>query len=380
MPHLARSAAPPPPGPALNYSAMRLRWCGLALRDFLRRWAIYAVVGAAVASAGAVGWHHIIAAVSAWFVMPLFYAASQGAWLAVALPVQVLFGTACVWAARNLLWPPHWAESERALPIARAQLLRSDATVVLIALIPLFLLYVIGAASLLGHKADWLMPVRGRAVSALLLAALLTVVAGVALLQRLRLPRFAGVQLLKPGALRPAPLHVFGKLRWPLALIAWPLWRGPARRTGFAWAAGAAALLVPAPALVVVGHGEPWFMAGASLLCLMVATRVNALARIEFAELFAAALMLPLAQAPLQHARAALGLLAVVPGLLALCATAQWLHAPGLRPAVLWAWPLACLAVCFFEVQSQPAEASNKAGRWLLSLVVCVCLATEVLA
>jgi hypothetical protein len=130
----------------------------------------------------------------------------------------------------------------------------------------------------------------------------------------------------------------------------------------------------------VVGHGEPWFMAGASLLCLMVATRVNALARIEFAELFAAALMLPLAQAPLQHARAALGLLAVVPGLLALCATAQWLHAPGLRPAVLWAWPLACLAVCFFEVQSQPAEASNKAGRWLLSLVVCVCLATEVLA
>ena len=40
----------------LGYHAMRLRWCGLALLAFLRRWAAYFVVAGAVAGAGAVGY------------------------------------------------------------------------------------------------------------------------------------------------------------------------------------------------------------------------------------------------------------------------------------------------------------------------------------
>jgi hypothetical protein len=47
---------------------------------------------------------------------------------------------------------------------------------------------------------------------------------------------------------------------------------------------------------------------------------------------------------------------------------------------VLIAWAAACLLACVVEVSSQPAEASAKASRWLFSLIVCLCLASEVIA
>ncbi len=73
-------------------------------------------------------------------------------------------------------------------------------------------------------------------------------------------------------------------------------------------------------------------------------------------------------------------MLAVLPGVLGLCAAALALRAPGLRVAVLAVWALACLGSCVAEVLSTPADAATKAGRWLFTLVLCVCLATEVLA
>jgi hypothetical protein len=47
---------------------------------------------------------------------------------------------------------------------------------------------------------------------------------------------------------------------------------------------------------------------------------------------------------------------------------------------VLAAWALACLGGCTVEVLAAPADAAAKAGRWLFTLILCVCLATEVLA
>jgi hypothetical protein len=376
----------------LPYGLMRRRWCGLALLAFMRRWAAYLAVAATVAGAGAAGWQDIIPAVAAWLVLPLFYASTHGAWLLPATVLQALAGAACVGGARSLLWPAAWGEAERALPIPRAATLHSDAAVVLLTLLPLALLVAIGAGAVLAHHPAWLRPTQGRAVAALLLACAGAWALGVALLQALRLPprgraasaKAAGV-LARAGAdlqpLQPRyPLRSLRPLNWPLALLLMPLWRGPARRTGWTLLFGSAAVALPALGLAWMQSGEAWWLAACALLALLVATRVNHLARLETTELFDACHPLPLAPAPLQRARAALGVLAVLPGIAGLCAVALGLRAPGLRVPVLSSWALACLAGCTVEVLSAPADAATKAGRWLFTLVLCVCLATEVLA
>jgi hypothetical protein len=383
----------------LPYGDLRLRWCGLALLAFMRRWAAYLAVAATVAGAGAVGWQEIIPAVAAWLVLPLFWASTQGAWPLPATLLQAGAGAACIWGARSLLWPSAWAEAERALPIPRAATLRSDLLVVLLTLLPVGLLLVVGTASVLGHHPAWLLPTQGRALAALAVACAGAVMLGVALLQAGRQPagRWArwrapkGVALgvhrtesggsacLPPGA-AVAALRILSPLRWPLALLVLPLWRGPARRTGWTLLLGSAAVAVPALGLTLLQGGEPWWLVACSGLALLVATRVNHLARLETAELFDACRNLPVAPAPLQHARAALGLLAVLPGIVGLCTVALGGRAPGLRVAVLATWALACLGGCTVEVLSAPADAATKAGRWLFTLVLCICLATEVLA
>ena len=356
---------------------MRLRWCGLALRAFLRRWGVYVLVAATVAGAGAAGWQQIIAALAAWLVLPLFFAASQGAWLLLALLLQALFGAACVWAMRSLLWPPAWGESERALPLPAGVTRRSDVVVVLIGLTPLLLLEATGALALLAHQPAWLQPVRGRAVASLLLACLISVALGVMLLQRARRPPSGGATL-SPHLGGTRQTRRMSGLR---ALVWLPLWRGPARRTGWTLALGMLLLLSPMAGLWRLPVGEPWWLAVYSLAGLWLATRISHLSRIEFEDLLQAALSLPLAQTGLKTARAALGLLAMLPGLLGLTLMVHLLRAPGLRVAVLWIWAVACAASAAVEVLSPPAaDPATKSGRWLFSLICCLCLASEVIA
>ena len=383
------SAPQPLPAP-LPYGVMRLRWCGLVLLAFMRRWVAYLLVAATLAGAGAAGWQDIIPAVAAWLVLPLFYASAQGAWLLPAALLQALAGGAAVWGARSLLWPAAWGEAERALPIPRAATVRSDAAVVALTLLPLGVLMAVGTGAVLAHRPAWLQPTQGRALMALLLACVGSVALGVALLQALRRPAGGGLRrLVAPSAaegvasvaVRPLrPLAALRPLHWPLVLLALPLWRGPARRTGWALLFGTVAVAVPAIGLTSLRSGAPWWLAACSLLALLVATRVNHLARLETADIFDACRHLPLAAAPLQHARAALGVLAVLPGIVGLCAAAIFWRAPGLRVPVLATWALACLGACTAEVLSAPADAATKAGRWLFTLVLCICLATEVLA
>jgi hypothetical protein len=336
-----------------------------------------------------VGWQDIIPAVAAWLVLPLFYASTHGAWLLPATLLQALAGAAGVWGARSLLWPAGWGEAERALPIPRSATLRSDALLVLLTLLPLAVLVAVGAGTVLAHHPAWLRPTQGRAVAALLLACAGAVALGVALLQALRLPprgpaasaEATGVHARAAAALQPLqPLRALRPLKWPLSLLLMPLWRGPARRTGWTLLFGSVVVALPALGLAWMHSGEAWWLAACTGLALLVATRVNHLARLETTELFDACHPLPLATAPLQRARAALGVLAVLPGIAGLCAVTLGLRAPGLRVPVLSTWALACLAGCTVEVLSAPADAATKAGRWLFTLVLCVCLATEVLA
>jgi hypothetical protein len=370
--------------PQLTYGAMRLRWCRLALLAFVQRWAVYIVVAVAVLGAGATGFVTIIMGAAAWLVLPLFYAAGQGFWLLPAVLLQTLVGAAAVWGMRHLLWPLPWAQAERALPIADAERMRSDLLVVLIALLPLLLLYGAGAASLWGQNPEWLRPFRLRAVGALLVAAAASLLLGVGLLQRMRRPAFASARRVRAPVVLSLTASLTASLaasthgvHWSVALLLWPLWRGPARRTGQALWWGSGLLLVPAVAMALSHVGTAWWLAALALCTLLVATRINHLAREELGPLLQAGTMLPLRLDVAERLRASLG---VWPVLLALGLTTLVLtFEESWRPVVWAAFVIALLLSVVVEVLSPPGTPEAKAARWLFSLVLCVCLATEVM-
>jgi hypothetical protein len=368
-----------PEGPLLSYHAMRLRWCGQALRAFVRRWGLYIVITAVVASAGADGLMLILAALTAALVTPLFAAAAHGLWLLPALLLQTAAGAALVWALRRLLWPTHWGDAERALPLPRNALVRSDAAVVALALLPLWGLAAAGALVLLVRDPAWLHPVRGRALAALFAAGAGTVALGVALLQGQRRAVIgrAGVHSTQPSDAPVTGGAPVARLGWPRALLWLPLRRGPARRTGHALALGSLAACAPGLAMQAGPAFVPWALAALALLLLVAVSRAHALAGQEFAALEAACIALPLHPAALPRARAAVCLLPLLPGL---GAALVGLPAAGVRMPVFLAYALACAGSAVAEVLSAPADRTEKSSRWLVSLVLCVCLATEVMA
>ena len=394
------------PLPTLDYPALRQRWCRLALLAFVRRWGVYGLVLMAVVGAGSNSPLDSVAALAAWVVLPLFQAAARPGWAAWwLLPVvaaQSLLAGGVVWAMRPLLWPAPWAAAERALPIPPALQRRSDLTVVAWALLPLLLLYGLGAATWLAHRPAWLMPWRGQALLGLGLLGLGSLGVGLVTLQWWRRPpaRHPAQPVMPPAAAcaspgcsshpsRTAAGHsgaatgqVAGSsvpacgLLWVLWLT--PLWRGPARRTGQALLLGSALLQglalgvhLAAPALA------GWWLAAFALAGLLVSTRVNSLSRREFAALLAACTPLPLAPTALQHQRVALAMLPLLCGLLLLAGLLPWGQT---RPLLALAFLLANTLVALLEVTSTPADAAAKASRWLLSLVVLVALASEVMA
>ena len=362
----------------LPYHAMRLRWCGQALRALVKRWGVYFAVAAVAFGAGTSGASGMVLAAASGLVLPLFIASAHGAWLLPAVLLQALAGAALVWGLRSLLWPVSWADAERALPLTPAQTLLSDAAVVLLAMLPLWLLYGLGAATVLGNHPPWLQATRWLGVAALLLACAGGVAVGVALLQRLRQPVLG--QLASTGSGQPAasarPFALPRSTHWLRALIGLALWRGPARRTAWACAVGTALLALPGAALLLLGAGAGWCLAGFAALAMAVVARVNKLSRLEFDPLFADCAHLPLAAAPLRQSRVALCLWPLVPGLTVLCMALRWSE---VRPAVLAAYALACVASCAIEVWAASVDASAKSSRWLLCLALCVALATEVM-
>ncbi len=381
---------PAAPLPTLDYPALRLRWCRLALHALVRRWGVYGLVAMAVVGAGSNSPLDAAGALSAWLVLPLFEAAARpgwgGLWMGVVIAVQSLLAGGVVWAMRPLLWPAHWAAAERALPIPPALQRRSDLAVVAWGLLPLGLLYALGAVTWLVHRPAWLMPWRGRAVLGLVLLALGSLLVGVAVVQLWRRP--PAHHKLQPGGhtptgpagaptrLRPALAARRAVPAWPV-LWWWPLWRGPARRTGQALLLGTALL---AGLALGLQHLPPaatgWWLAGFALANLLVSTRVNTLSQREHTPLLAACAVLPLPPAGLRRQRVALALLPTGLGGLLLAGLLPWSQT---RPPVALAYLLANVAVALVEVCSTPADAGAKASRWLLSLVVLVALASEVM-
>ena len=370
----------------LGYHGMRLRWCLDALLRLLRRWAVYLVVGALVIGAGASGAWQAIAAVAAWLVLPLFVSASHGAWLGMGIAMQGLAGGLVSVALSPLLWQRTWADAERALPIAPGLRLASDAAMVAMALAPLLLLCSVGAVTLLGHRPAWLLPYRDRAIAALLAAVALSIAFGTAFLQWQRRTgdrgaraEFSGVQRQRTSA---ANAPRVGTLRWPRALVWWPLWRGPARRTGLGLWLGIAALCVPAVGLALITGFTGftgWWLAGFATLALVSSSVLDAVARKEFADLHEACRPLPIKPISLGRMRASIALAPLLPGLATLPIALAVSHV-AVRPLVLAGYVVACIGGCALEVAATARDAQSKASRWLLVLIVAVALASEVAA
>jgi hypothetical protein len=141
---------------------------------------------------------------------------------------------------------------------------------------------------------------------------------------------------------------------------------------------GGMALCAPGLAMRAEPALVPWALSGLALGLLVVVTRAHALAGQELAALESAAAVLPLHPSALTRARRAACLLPVLPGLG--CALLG-LPGTGVRAPVFAAYLLACTGSAAAELLSAPAaDPAAKASRWLVSLVLCVCLATEVMA
>ena len=394
------------PTEPLRYGAMRLRWCGLALRAFLARWGVYLLVAAAVVGGGSANPLAAVAGLAAWLVLPLFWAASHGVWLAPAWCLQVACGAGLVWGARALLWSQAWGEAERALPLTRRDTLRSDALVVALVLSPLLLLYGLGAAALTLPTPAWLLPHRSLALLALAGVAAASIASGVLLLQAGRrgtpmslrgnarkvdtttqaaapetskMPSMPSMPSMQLMSAMPA-LLARGERPWPVALLLLPLWRGPAQRCGQALAVGAVTLCAVPMGLAWRPGWAGWWLAAFVVVSMAVTTRVATLARLGFADLHGAAAALPINPKLLHRARCGLALLPLVLGLCALAAVLLWAHATqavGVRwPLMLLLWATVCVGNTV-EALAPPREAAEKSSRWLLTLALGVACASE---
>jgi hypothetical protein len=354
----------------VSYHAIRLAWCRHALRELLRRWVVYFVFTALAVGAGAAGALSVMAAMAAWAVIPLFHAMTLAVPLALAATVvQALVGALLVWMLRPLLLPRRWLEVERALPLSPSTQTRSDLVLVAMALLPLFVLYAVGAVVVLSRNPEWLRPVRAMASTALVFASIASVALGAAVLRARRLPR-RGVEA-RQRAHRPT---VLARRHWPWLLLALPLWRGPARRCGALLAAGSVLLMLPAMGLWRWPEGGGWWLAALALAELSLATRLAALVREEIVPLIAATAMLPLPPRTLLRSAALWPLAPLLPAWSAMLATL-----PPARPAVLAAFAAMSVATAALQSFWDEPQSDMRAARWLLSLVVLIALASETL-
>ncbi len=358
----------------LAYPEVRLRWCRAAVLALLRRWGIYFGAGILILGGFSNGAVSAMAAIAAWSVLPLFHAASQAGWLAALVAaLHGLIGAVVLWALRPVLWSRDWSEVERALPIRPAERRRSDLVVLLIGLCPLWVLYAAGAANLSLSAA--LHPVLTRALTMLVVSMAVSLSAGFAMLQRMRQPprslRRATAPARKPGS-------VIRRTSTLQALSLKPLWRGPAQRLARLLLLGGTALLAPAAGLWLWGERAGWWLAGFALMSLALTTRLQSLADSDLAPLHEAALPLPLSATALRRTRQLIVWSPLPPALAVLMAALlHGPHAP--RPVLLMAYAAACLAASAAQVLARGKSPETQVSRWLLSLVLMIALASEVL-
>ncbi len=367
------------------YRRVHAAACALALRRWLGRWAVFALVAALVASAGA-GLDTAaatLAGVAAWAALPLAHGAAAGGALALLAVLGVAaVGLALLAAMRELLWPVAWREAERALPLAARETAWSDLPWIALATLPWAGLQALGLGVWLVQRPGWLVGHEAAVVTAGVAALGLTVAGGVAL-QRLR--RRGGIQGQGRRAVPSSQPRQAIEARRPRgrfvlwqALVVWPLRRGVAPR--LAWHSG----LTLAASAVLLGAAAwrpawaSWWLALQSLVALVTVSRARVLAALELRPVLQACAHLPVAQ---RGWRARFDALCAAPALVGALAVAACvaLLVPGARVALLGAWWLWLAAAALLELRHPARDAQAQSARWLFLLITAVAMASEVL-
>lgn len=373
--------------PTLSYGAMHAMACWLALRQGARRWAVYVLMAAVLAGAGAGLASALVAlqAMAAWLVLPLFWAVAQGpVWALAGLALHALAGAGLLWAARQWLWPVTWAEQERALPIAPQAQASSDLRLIFLALLPWCVMCAGGAAVWLVRRPAWLAGHEGQAALALLAALLGAMALGVVMQRQRRRPP-PSWRLAVPGQPTAARSRAAGLpqrwavVGWPRALLWWPLWRGVAPRTGRALSLAVVVVLAIAAAVAVAPRAAPWWLAALSLAGLVAVSRLKLLTQLELAPLLDACTPLPLSASHLRAAQQVLAALPLLLGLAAMLCT-LWLMVPSgqLRGGRVLSWAVCVASAGAMELRWTQRDAGVRSPRWIFMLVLSVALGSEV--
>lgn len=388
--------ASPPSLPQLSYAQVRRRWFWSTLVQLLRKWAIYIVMGLGIFGAFSVGATTSMAALTAWTVAPLFKA-TQWPWhvaLGTAL-AHGLIGALVLLALRPVMWSRAWLEAERALPIAPSDMKASDASLTLLCLLPLFSVYVAGAATWSVQAPAWLRGTMLQGWAWLCVSMVASAAGGWASIAHFRRPATSAAPVSTPGGgttdldqprgLRRGPGHGHtaasslphtGLVR---SLLVLPLWRGPARGLALALIGFIAGTLI---ALVFIhlssAHLASWGLAGMALWTLMATARLHQLHSAQLQPLHeAACAALPVHAHRLRAFR--LVLVGLPAGLALVALPAIWLGGTlAVRPAVAALYWLGFAAFHAWHATHAPHDAQSQVSRWLGALIVLTALASEV--
>lgn len=351
---------------------MRIRHARSRLAASLQRWGLWLLTVAALLVMGSNDPLALLAGLPVALALPLFSAAALGPLpLAGATLAYALAGVLPVWLTRPLWWPARWAEAERALPLPATTLRASDRRCLRWGWLPLQGLLALGAVLLWVLDPPGLHATRGQAVVALGLAALVAAALARVLLRHWRRAAAPGHTSSAPAAMAPGVrAH---RALW--SLLARPLWRGPARRSGRALALLLAAAPLPALALARWPAHGGWWLAAQALWALAGTGLLWQRLHDELTPLWAACTALPLRTPPQRAARA----LACAPAALGMAATLTVLlgaHRPHLLPLAGW---LAGMTVIIGRASHAPTARADHDAAWtLLTLALTLAFGSQV--
>ena len=341
--------------------------CKAVVSDFLRRWGIYLVAGAAIFGVGSNAPVGAMMGLAGVLVLPLAYAAHQGLWLVPMTVLYALLGLVPVALTRPLWWPRHWAAAERALPLAAGVVRRSDRALALWVMLPWQGVLLLGVAAVWWHEVPSREAHRGWMVVAWALSALGSLALSAMWMQVVR--RFASMRSVTRPALRhdtaaSSVVSTIPVMTWVRALVLLPLWRGPARRSARTLAVGV--LLAACCGLGALGWGRAlgWPLAALALVALSATSMLRARVGEELEPIWRAATHLPLQPRDWVRVRRVLVSLPALSGLV--LAVPGALRAPGLRWPVLLIYLLVLGVGCVWDaVCAESERPSSRAARWL---------------
>jgi hypothetical protein len=331
-------------------------------------------------------------ALAAVSVMPLFHAAQQSAFYGALMTIEyALLGGALVLGLSPWLWPRAWADAEHALPIEKSERRRSDLTVVIFGLSPIFAIYALGTVNCLVHLPTWMQAIWGQAIFMLLASMGLSVALGFAILQWRRglSPNLMPVRYSRSAARRAVCRAGHPqRLSCEKALVVLPLLRGPAQRSFRFFTLTVLtvlALLTCAVAPIRFPNLASCWLAAFAAFAQAMVTRLNVLVAADLEPMHAACATLPIHPTRLKWARRAVVMLPLSVGQLFLIAAISFGPVP-IRPLVFTMYLLAMqlgngalvVAASAPPVPGMRDDSAARVSGWLLVLALPIAITSEV--